>query len=613
MVDEFLAEEAGPLTPTPLAEYRNDNSQATINNSRVGRFWGGWSACAWKAAVAEDQAALARAKQCLDLLSRVHRESGGIQIVPDPNSPPNRYYYHAICGVRPESAIGLVELMRIAGFADEGVLAGFVERLIALAGSAVAGCVYLHERNAPYWNGDTCGGAGLLATASVLPEHPDAPRWREVGWRNISEFFDERDFLADGSFHEAFPCAEGYGLSFLFSTIELLRGRERLDVSELRLSPIRTLRDAVQWHLDVASPLGELPSINDTNAYDSCIGENNGAYSHLLVLGQWVGLPEVWKAFRADDYQLPLHVYAHRPQALPERRSESLVLPDVGWSFIRSGAGRDSFQVMFDHGRHQSGHCMPQCLTFDLICEGYHWLVNSGGAPHYCTYDEQNTWHRRTKAANCIVVDGEDIPAQTNGELLDWSEDGGCITVRACHRGYPAVLHERTLVYEKDGPLVAIDRLLPSDGREHSAQVFWHVNGRVDEKEKGGWIFKNDDAMSFVLLSALLAPETTVQSGLCGGLDGRNRGASKLASVEVMSPGDPGWRFVPYLTLDISVPSAGIILASAFVPLRDGGEESYRLETTDLLVRVLRDGETVLEAPIDAEDARSRLSREFVQ
>ena len=588
IADAFLAEEPGPLTPTPRAAYRNDNPQATVNNNRAGRFGAGWAACAWKAALTGDAAALDRAAECLDMIVRVHREKGGIQLVPDSADPPSVCYYHAICSFTPEYIIVLVELMRLAGYANAEVLAGLVERLVYLAGLAGEGCDYLHGLDAPYWNAVICNGTGLLAISAVLPDHPGAAHWEEVGWRNLAEYFGEKSVLPDGSFHEAFPCGEEYGLGFLMSTLEILRGRKGLDVSTLRLSPIRTLKDAVQWHMDVASPLGELPCINDTNAYD------RGLAPALLVMGQWTGLPEVWKALRAEDYRQPLHIHARWPDVLPEGRSESVLFPDVGWSFIRSGQGREAFQAMFDHGLHQTGHCMPHCLTFDLVCHGHHWVVNSGCAPHYCTYDEQNTWHRRTVAGNCVAIDGEDIPKGTDGELLDWAHEGDRTTVRARHSGYGEVAHERTLVHRGPGSLLVIDRLVPTDGRTHSGQMYWHINGLARTREYGRWVFDAEGDLSLALLSDALEPETAVRKGLCGGLSRRNQDPGRLPSLEAVEPGGPGWPWVPYLALDLTIPPEGRTVVTAFVALRGGGEEDWGLEVSDGRATVSRKGQVVL-------------------
>ncbi len=590
VADAFLAEEPGPLVATPLSEY-HDNPEATVNNNRAARFTAGWSACAWKAALAEDGAALERAGQCLEVIVRAHGENNGVRIIPGPESPPYYAYYIATRSFEPELLIGRVELMRSAGYADRGTLAGLVERLVFLAALAAEGCEALHERDETYWNGDACCGAGLIAIAAVLPGHPDAGRWEALGWQSLAEYFGERNVLPDGSFHEAFPWAEGYGLEFLFSALEILRGRRELDVPGLRLSPTRTLKEAIQWQIDVASPLGELPCINDTNAYDIC----TGGYTDLPVLGQWAGIPEVWTAFRTEDYRLPLHVYAHRPEEVPEFESKSLLLPDVGWSFIRSGKGREAFQAMFDHGRHRTGHCMPQCLTFDLTCHGRHWVVNSGGAPHYSTYDEQDTWHRRTRAANCVEVDGEDM-AKVDGELLEWTQEDDRVIVRARHRGYETVLHERTLIHREGGPMLVIDQLLPEDGQGHAAKAFWHVNGQVQDREDGRWVFTAGDGLSLLLLSDALGRETPMDEGLCGGLGRRSGGPAKLPTVALAKPGDPGWVFVPYLALDLEVPPEGKQLVTAFVPLKDGGEEEWTLEVTDGSAVVRKQGEAVLSA-----------------
>ncbi len=573
----YLEEEVEALTPTPLKDYRNDNPQATINNNRVSRFLSGWSACAWKAAVVGDGQGLGRAAECLDAITSVHEKYGGVMIVPNPDSAPNRKYYHSICGFRVESIIVLVELMRCAGFKDQAGLETLVRRLIALCEMAVDGCEYLTDQDVPYWNGDICGGAGLLATASVLPEHPDVGKWKELGWRNVEGFFNEKNFLEDGSFHEAFPCAEAYGLGFLFTTLQVLRGRDGFDVSTVNLSPTRTLKASIEWHLKVASPLGELPCINDTSAYEACMGENNATSSHLLVMGQWVGLPEVWSVFRSEDYQLPLFVHVFRPEVITEFDSHSLSMKDVGWSFIRSGKGRSAFQLMFDHGLHHSSHCMPQCLTFDMIFEGHHWIVNSGCAPHYCTYDEQNMWHRRTRAGNCIVLDGEDIPAGTSGELLEWKTEGKVTTLRACHRGYGNTLHERKLINREGGLLVVVDRLIPKDDRDHLATVYWHVNAEVLTRGDKSWTFGDAIGNSLVVLSDHITPDMELSEGLCGGLGGRDRQVGNLPEAQPLKPGSDGWRFVPFFELDVEVPPNGLTLVTGFVLVTTGSRSDYRM------------------------------------
>jgi hypothetical protein len=592
IVDEFLADEPGPLQPTPIANYYN-NDQATINNNLASRFWSGWTACAWKAAVANDALAFERSIQCLDMILRTHREQGGIQIIPEIGSDPTRVYYLASRSFYPEQMIVLVELMRSAGFSDSGLLGELIERLLLLTESAVGACEQLHNARAPYWNGDNCHGAGLLSIAAILPSHPDAVQWESLGWRNMSEYFGEQSILPDGTFHEAFPWAEGYGLEFLYPVLAILRGSTDIEISNLRLSPTRTLKDAIQWHIDIASPLGEIPSINDTNSHESCMG----GYTSLPMLGQWVGMPEVWSAFRTDLYRLPLHAYAHRPGSPDQMDSKSLLLPDIGWSILRSGQGADAYYTMFDHGIHQSGHCMPQCLTFDMVRHGHHWIVNSGCAPHYCTYDEQNTWHRTTRAGNCVRIDGEDIPQMIDGELLAWEKDDCVTTVRARHQGYPAVVHTRTLVHRDEGPLVVLDRLTPSDGKSHSAKSYWHINGESVSRKQGCFTFAAGDDRFLTVLNDSLSGRTELSEGPCGGLGRLKRPADCLPNLDPIAPGDPGWEMVRYLEMESIVPPGGNLAITALIPER-GHQDAWDLTLNDGSFSLSRCGVEFLSAPL---------------
>ena len=485
--------------------------------------------------------------------------------------------------------------MRTAGFHNADILADLIERLIFLADLGVAAAEQLIQENAPYWNGDNCVGAGLLSIAAMLPDHPNAAQWETFGWKNMTGYFGNKSVLPDGTFHEAFPWAEGYGLEFLYPVLAILRSKQDIDLPNLQLSPTRTLHDAIQWQLNVASPLGEIPTLNDTSGYDICMG----GYANLAVLGQWANLPEVWKAFRVTDFRLPLYLHAHRPDNPPEPEPESLLLPDIGWSFLRSGQGLNAFHSMFDHGIHPSGHCMPQNLTFDMVCHGHHWIVNSGCAPHYCTYDEQNTWHRTTKAANCIRIDNQDIPPNIDSELLEWTNHNGTVTVRGRHQGYPAVVHERTLIHQEHGPLLVLDHLTPTDGKSHTAQAFWHINGQIEKKETGRWIFTAGNNRSLYLLCPELSSATPVTEGLCGGLGRRNLNAGKLPSIDPVSPGDPGWLLVPYLSLDMEIPASGKTLITAFVPQIDTSESSWTLNIKSGNVHIFRNGEMLLSTPLE--------------
>jgi hypothetical protein len=589
---EFLGEAPGPLQPTPIANYYH-NDQATINNNLSSRFWSGWTACAWKAVIDEDEPALCRTSRCLEIILRTHREHQGIQIIPEPDSEPKRFYYLTSRSFYPEQMIVLVELMRSAGFADCALLSELVERLLFLTVSAVAACEQLHMEKKPYWNGDNCHGACLLSVAAILPDHPDANLWQDLGWRNMSEYFGEQSVLPDGTFHEAFPWAEGYGLEFLYPVLAILRGSGELDIPNLQLSPTRTLKDAIQWQLDVASPLGEIPSINDTNAHESIMG----GYSNLPMMGQWAGMSEVWSTFRTDRYRLPLWSYAHRPDESPEPAAESLLFRDIGWSVIRSGQGPNAFYAMFDHGIHQSGHCMPQCLTFDMVCHAHHWVVNSGCAPHYCTYDQQNTWHRTTKAGNCLKIDGQDIPPKTDGELLEWRREEHLTRVTARHQGFMGVIHSRTLMHLDDGPLVVIDEVRPGDGKPHQATSYWHINGSLTSRDNGGFTFLAGSHCYLTVLSKSLSSDTIVSEGPCGGLGRLKVSAGSLPNLNPIAPGDPGWEMVPYLEMDSVIPPGGSTQITAFIPEKEASSP-WSMAFSNGTLHISKGGDTRYNFPV---------------
>ncbi len=572
---EFLAKSPGPLTPTPLAGYVPEDPQVTLNNNRADRFWAGWRACAWLAAIADDRAALQRCAQCLEISTRIHRETGGIQLIPGPTSPPETFCYHSTCSFMPGALAVHIELMRAAGFNDRALLVAAIERLEYLARLAEAGAHHIHGVLAGpglpgVWNYTLSVGGALLTAAVMLASHPDAHRWEQLGWQMVADYYSTRTILPDGTYYEAFPGGEKYGLTFLVPALALHRAFRALDLSTLQFNPAQSLRNRINWHLKIASPLGELPCVNDTSAYDGCMDMINHVADHLLVLGQWAGLPQVWTAFRADRFRLPLWTHGVRPDHPPPHQSQSVLLSDVGWTFLRAGAGDDSIQLMFDHGLHStSPHANPHCLTFDLTAFGRHVIVNSGCAPHYCTYPEQVTWHRRTHSGNCIEIDNADIPEQTDGQLLEWSQRDQSILVRAQHRGYPGITHERSILFHPHGTLRVTDRLLPTDRASHAAKIFWHINGSPIRRAPGEWIFRIDPRLQLRINSDRLTESLTLRHGPTGGLGGLNARLDKLPSLDPIHPGDPGWQSVPYLTIPLAVPPEGIALHWTFALLRD--------------------------------------------
>lgn len=571
---EFMADDLPQLNPVDLRDYNPNNTAATLNNNLCNRFLAGWEACAWEAALTGDRAALDRAAVCLRETVETHRQRGAVRIVPGPDADPSvRYYLAGLTPFRPEQVICLVELMRGAGWNDPDLMRNLVERLLALAELALQACRHLCEDKRRYGNWDTCAASGLLATVAVLRTHPKAADLEDTAWRSLSDYFGRPWFLCDGTYYEAFPCAEGYGLSFLFPALLALRGTRALDLEELRFSPVRTLRESMEWHLKVASPLGESPTINDNNSYESLMGEGNRGYFHIVALSALCGLNEAWEVLRTGDYALPLYLHGIRDQDELRRScpasEPSFLLPDVGWTFLRSDWSRGAFYVMFDHGRHGNCHTMPQCLTFDLTCYGHHWLVNSGTAPHYCTYPEQQTWHQTTRAGNCIVVEGRDA-AKSTGKLLKWERgEDGRIEVSACHVGYDEVTHTRTLIFCPDQQRLDVrDELESRDGARHPAEVVWHVNAEPLQRLSGQWAFAGPERHLLTISSPLLTPDSRVGHGPCGGLGGRNRYVGRLPGWERLQIGDPGWVSVPYLILPMEVPATGsIVVATSFCVL----------------------------------------------
>jgi hypothetical protein len=314
---------------------------------------------------------------------------------------------------------------------------------------------------------------GLLACAVLLPEWPEASRWRLLARAGLAREITAQTHVDGTSFEGSVPY---HRLALeIFTVGALLCEAARVPLGRAQWRRIGAMYGAARALLSCA---GELPQIGDHDSGRALAFRERRPLDagYLLPLGAAVtGEPGLLVRAGLGDAVEALWVCGGdalerlaRARAGPAPGSASF--PQGGFHVLRRGA----IEVAVSCGRNgQSGiggHSHNDKLAFELRLGG-RLLVCDPGSPSYTGDPALRDRFRGTRAHATISVDGEEqaripprrpfaLPDGTSARLLAFEPGAGRERLVGEHRGYArlGVVHRREIVL-LDSAVVVVDRL----------------------------------------------------------------------------------------------------------------------------------------------------------
>lgn len=365
--------------------------------------------------------------------------------------------------------------------------------------------------------------SGLMIASSMLPDHPDATKWRELGQRSLREFIAKQP--VDGSFDEG-SAYWGFTYNYFCLCLELLRRFHDIDERGIADFPAMA-----RYFLRSTMPTHETP--RDTLSIGDC--SNSGSVIALAWIGRefrdstaqhlltrpgmvtteptlcWAAIwfdPTVPTDFAADmntDYTL----------------APGLVVSRSGWT------DRDAVLCLRSGEPCNHEHADRNSLLFAAYGER---LFND---PIKASYDPKHPrWLlRQTEAHSSVLINGR-------GHIYHHGEEGTNSSLAHAHiiahqvgsnwmtttsdateayrlAGHPASRVARTVVYVKPDFLVVFDTL----NLEKPSPV--EVRFQAHNRDGKGSVMAEADGFS------IQRPQAGLQA-VCGGIGPLSVGSGKL-------------------------------------------------------------------------------------
>jgi hypothetical protein len=341
---------------------------------------------------------------------------------------------------------------------------------------------------------------GLVYLGTLLPEFQSGHRWREAGWRILTEQLP-RHALPDGVYFERATCYHRYTADFYLHAL-LLAERNGGAVREHVADRLELLLDHLMY---VTRPDGRTPLIGDDDGgrlmpLDERAPSDFRATlaTGALALGRSdyafvAGEPSeeiVWLLGSAAYDEL-----SARTPAPPARTS--VAFRDGGYFVMRDRWAADADYMILDcgpHGAMNCGHAHADALAFELAARGCSMLVDPGTYTYTRSPRDRN-WYRHSAMHSTVTVDGasSSVPGGpfswyhvASTELSAWTAHARFDYVAGRHDGFtrlpsPAV-HDRAVLFLKGDYWVIRDRVR-SDGTHESAVHFHCAPGVTVERE----------------------------------------------------------------------------------------------------------------------------------
>ncbi|MCK4305642.1 MAG: heparinase II/III family protein, partial [Candidatus Eisenbacteria sp.] len=257
---------------------------------------------------------------------------------------------------------------------EKGELIEFIRRL----GYSVDYCV---KHSAMIGNHQFMWTGNFGCLVSYFPEFPEHERWaRDVEARMAALY---ADILRDGGQVERSPGHHVFGLSFLCRYVNTRRHVTGEDHFARKYDG-RSLEMAVDWMAKIATPLGEIPAINDSKR------PKLSSHTFVLDVVNRFNKGEYLVAGKIETENLPLEHLISESVVPAEPEYASVLLPDTGWAIMRDSWSKDSRYLLFDYGPHGAWHGHYDKMNIVMYADGVGWVLDAGASPHYCVYIKEH-------------------------------------------------------------------------------------------------------------------------------------------------------------------------------------------------------------------------------
>ncbi|MBI4730980.1 MAG: hypothetical protein HY781_02435 [Chloroflexi bacterium] len=340
----------------------------------------------------------------------------------------------------------------------------------------------IRNRNVPF-----AANVAALTIARAFPDDSamqdlDARLWPRLEWQ-IANWWE-----ADGGWGEN---TQNYGFSMLESLLLLAETSLRNAGPDLYAQTFegRTIQSMCRFYLEIATPEGGTPALNDTSHYvvdpglfQLCGFRTNDPQLYFAEKLYNAGRHESY-GVDASAFTTPFHIlaWADLGNQLPETPDfTSVLLPTTGAAILRDGWERDS-QYMLLQFTGSRVHEEYSYGTLYLYAYGP-WLVGNG-------YNIPAG--RPTNQHSTLAMDNSN-QTNTGGELIAFADLGSTGIAAVTSRSYANLQHTRLVLWNEPwAQWIVIDDAV-SDMYQHTLQQYWYVRGQNLLTNENIWTFGQD-------------------------------------------------------------------------------------------------------------------------
>ncbi len=343
--------------------------------------------------------------------------------------------------------------------------------------------------------------AALFAVGYLFPDFRHAERWRDTAWHILADQV-EKQFHPDGATVEQATFYHHFTLGFYLQCMQF----RRLNGDAVPENMAQRCEQALDFARKLTRPDGTLPWIGDIDAARSLYFSEPAHWDFrgFQAIGAALfGRPDM-KALAGGLREEALWLLSDADieafQALPAQSDDSrfIVLPDSGYTIMRSGADEQAHFSLFDCGPIAHGlfadatpsaaHGHADLLAIELAPFGESLLIDPG----FSNYRGGIEWHsyfRSTAAHNTLTLDGESQLVQVG--VLSWSHEPrhallqhyqGSFAVGVCgeHSGFQRLagraVHRRTFLFVDELFWLTWDLLIPGEPNPDRREVGLHFH-----------------------------------------------------------------------------------------------------------------------------------------